>query len=154
MSRIPASLLQAAGGGGGRMQHDSGNAWPQLPELSRHEMTTAISELLDYFNGKEPSPALARAVETLGEKNVRVISIELFSWLKRQQRFRHEKALELKNNYAWCKNVPIMLEKWPALGQLFIVESGRCNFRGIVSTDERDRIRSLATEQYQPVLRT
>jgi len=117
-------------------------------------MTTAISELLDYFNGAKPSPTLAKVVEVFGQKNVRVVAIELFSWLKRQKRFGHEKPLELKQQYTWCEKLPLMLEEWPALSELFIVDSGRCNFRECMSIDQRDQIRTEATERYQPVLRT
>ncbi len=117
-------------------------------------MNTAIGELLDYFNGEEPSPALAKVVDALGQKNVRVISIELFSWLKRQQRFGHEKPLELKQQYTWCQELPLMLDQWQALSKLFVIDSGRCVFSESVPSAERDRIRSLVMERYQPVLRT
>jgi hypothetical protein len=117
-------------------------------------MNSAISELLDYFNSEEPNPALATVVETLGQKNVRVIATELFSWLKRQKRFEHEKPLELKQQYAWCQELPLMLEQWPALGELFMVSAGRCDFRESVSIDQRHQIRTEAAERYQPVLRT
>jgi hypothetical protein len=99
------------------------------------------------------SPALAGVIEALGRKNVRSISSELFSWLKRQQRFGHEKPLELKQQYTWCQELPLMLEQWPALSELFVVDSGRCDFVDGVSIEQRDQVRTAVSERYQPVLR-
>jgi hypothetical protein len=116
-------------------------------------MNTAISELLDYFNGKEPSLVLAKVVESLGLVEVRVVSEKLFSWLKRQQQYGNEKPLELKQQYTWCQTLPLMLEQWPEMNNLFAISSGKCVFRESVSSKERDYVRHLATEGYQPVIR-
>jgi hypothetical protein len=117
-------------------------------------MNTAITELLDFINRKEPSSDLAKILEMFGRANIWSIAVELFGWLKRQQRFGHEKLLELRQDHRWCQELPLVLEHWPAMNELFVIEGGQLNFREGVSVDERNQIRLTVTERYQPVLRT
>ncbi len=117
-------------------------------------MNTAISELLDLINREEPSSDLAKVLELFGRANIWSIAVELASWLKRQQRFGHEKPLELRQDHRWCQELPLMLENWPALNELLVIEGRQLSFRESVSADERNQIRRTAVERYQPVLRT
>lgn len=71
-----------------------------------------------------------------------------------QKEFGHEKPLELKPQYTWCQELPLMLEQWPALSELFIVNAGRCDFSERVAAEQRHQIRTEVTERYRPVLRT
>ncbi len=59
-------------------------------------MNTVIIELLNFDDDREISSALVEVFKVLERKNVRVISINIFDWLKRQKRFGHEKSLELR----------------------------------------------------------
>jgi hypothetical protein len=117
-------------------------------------MNTAITDLLDFISRKEPSSNLANVIEVLGRKNVWVIGVELLDWLKRQQRFNHEKPLELRQQKTWCQDLPLMLEHWPAMSELFVIEAKYLSFREGVSADQREQLRHIAVEQYQPVLKT
>jgi hypothetical protein len=117
-------------------------------------MNTAIAELLDYFDGGQPSVALENVLETLERVNVRLILMQLCDWLKRQQRFGNEKPLELRQDHVWCKDLAIMLEHWPAMNELFVIEARHLKFREGVSADQREQLRHIAVERYQPVLRT
>jgi hypothetical protein len=117
-------------------------------------MDTVIIELLDFEDDGEISSALVKVFEVLERKNVRVISMNIFDWLKRQKRFGHEKPMELKQQYTWCKEFPLMLEHWPAMNELFVIEGRQLNFRESVSADEREQIRQIVFERYQPVLMT
>jgi hypothetical protein len=117
-------------------------------------MDTVIIELLDFEDDGEISSALVKVFEVLERKNIRVISMNIFDWLKRQKRFGHEKPMELKQHYTWCKEFPLMLEHWPAMNELFVIEGRQLNFRESVSADEREQIRQIVFERYQPVLMT
>jgi hypothetical protein len=117
-------------------------------------MDTVIIELLDFEDDGEISSALVKVFEVLEHKNVRLISMNIFDWLKRQKRFGHEKPMELKQQYTWCKEFPLMLEHWPAMNELFVIEGRQLNFRESVSADEREQIRQIVFERYQPVLMT
>jgi hypothetical protein len=117
-------------------------------------MDTLIIELLDFEDDGEISSALVKVFEVLEHKNVRLISMNIFDWLKRQKRFGHEKPMELKQQYTWCKEFPLMLEHWPAMNELFVIEGRQLNFRESVSADEREQIRQIVFERYQPVLMT
>jgi hypothetical protein len=117
-------------------------------------MDTVIIELLDFEDDGEISSALVKVFEVLERKNVRVISMNIFDWLKRQKRFGHEKPMELKQQYTWCKEFPLMLEHWPAMNELFEIKARQLNFRDSVSVDKRNQIRHIVFERYQPVLMT
>jgi hypothetical protein len=116
-------------------------------------MNTLMIELLDFDGDRKISSELAKVLEAWGQDNVQLISIELFNWLKRQKRFGHQKPMELKQ-YTWCKEFPLMLEQWPAMNELFVIEGKQLNFRESVSADEREQIRQIVFERYQPVLMT
>jgi hypothetical protein len=117
-------------------------------------MNTPIAELFDYFDGEQPSAALEKVLEVLDQVNVRLISMQLFSWLKRQQRFGNEKPLELRQDHVWCQDLPLMLKHWPAMNELFVIEARYLKFREDVSANQREQLRHIAVERYQPVLRT
>jgi hypothetical protein len=117
-------------------------------------MNTLMIELLDFDSDRKISSELAKVLETWGQDNIQLISTELFNWLKRQKRFGHQKPMELKQQYTWCKELPIMLEHWPAMNELFVIEGRQLNFRERISADEREQIRQIVFERYQPVLMT
>jgi hypothetical protein len=117
-------------------------------------MNTVIIELLDFDDDREISSALVKVFKVLERKNVRVISINIFDWLKCQKRFGHEKPLELRQQYTWCQDLPLMLEHWPAMSELFEIKARQLHFRDSVSADEREQIRRIVFERYQPVLMT
>jgi 3-mercaptopyruvate sulfurtransferase SseA len=117
-------------------------------------MNPAITDLLDFINREEPSSSLIQVFEVLGHKNVRVISMNLFDWLKRQRRFGNEKPLELRQQYTWCQDLPLMLERWPEMNELLEIKARQLNFRDSMSADERNQIRQIVFERYQPVLMT
>jgi hypothetical protein len=117
-------------------------------------MIRAISELLDFDNNREASPDLNRVLEVLEGKRIRVISSNIFDWLKRQQRFGHEKPLDLslEKQSTWYKELPVMLDLWPAMNELFLLEEKKLDFRDTVTADERAQIRQLVFERDRPVL--
>jgi hypothetical protein len=117
-------------------------------------MNTLIIELLDFDSDRKISSELKKVLEAWGQDNIQLISIELFNWLKRQKRFGHERPMELKQQYTWCKEFPLMLEHWPAMNELFEIKAKQLNFREDVSADEREQIRRIVFERYQPVLMT
>jgi hypothetical protein len=117
-------------------------------------MNTLINELLDFDSDRKISSELGKIIEAWGQDNIQLISIELFNWLKRQRRFGHEKPMELKQQYTWCKEFPLMLEHWPAMNELFEIKARQLNFREDVSANEREEIRRIVFERYQPVLMT
>lgn len=117
-------------------------------------MTTRMDDLLTFLNSGEVSSASLRdAIQELGAKNVRVIAIELFTWLKRQRRFGHNKSLELKQQYAWCQHLPRLLQVSPELGELLEVQGCEVNFKDGVSAEERVRLRELVARDYRPALK-
>jgi hypothetical protein len=122
--------------------------------LRRYQMNTLIAELLDFESDRKVSSGLAEVLETWGQDNIQLVSIELFNWLKRQKRFGHEKPMELKQQYAWCKEFSLVIEHWPTMNELFVIEGRQLNFRGTVSANERDQMRQIVFERYQPVLMT
>ncbi|MBY0588798.1 hypothetical protein K2X85_16620 [bacterium] len=117
-------------------------------------MNNSINELLNFVNGVDNSLAVQRFIDSLGHANVYQVAIELFAWLKRHRRFRHEKPLELNFQHAWCKSLATLLNDWASLGELFEIRNDKCNFKDTVTSDERNRIRDLVEEQHRPVLRT
>jgi hypothetical protein len=100
-------------------------------------MNTLIIELLDFDSDRKISSELEKVLEAWGQDNIQLISIELFNWLKRQKRFGHEKPMELKQRYSWCKEFPLVLEHWPAMNELFEIEARYLRFREGVSADQR-----------------
>jgi hypothetical protein len=117
-------------------------------------MNTLIIELLDFESNGKIGSDLAEILEAWGKDNIQLVSIELFNWLKRQKRFEHEKPMELKQRYKWCQELPLMLKYWPAMNELFIIEGRQLDFREGVSANERNQIRQIVFERYQPVLMT
>lgn len=117
-------------------------------------MSNGISDLLLFFNSRNVPASLSNAVEELGATNVRSIAIELFSWLKRQQRFDHEKPLELKAQYTSSQELPRFFELFAPMNQLFTIQGGTLTFRDEIALDDRAKLRKTIASEYQPVLRT
>ena len=114
-------------------------------------MSHAIRELLDVFNGGEPSPALAHLIMTLGHEDVRILSMKLFGWLKSQKRFRHERPLEYRGEYHWCRDLVTAMQEWDDLGELFVMAAEGLVFTMALSAAERDTIRDLVDREYDPL---
>ncbi len=116
-------------------------------------MSSPIEVLLDCYNGNDSIPDLPTAVIELGKKNIRVISIELFSWIRRQHRFRNEKSLTLNMESTWCRELIRLLKLWPELDEILEAKSEKCNFRESVPRTDLDYIRKLVIEKYKPAIR-
>lgn len=117
-------------------------------------MTECIRDLLQFFNSRTVPVSLSNAVDELGMPNVRSIAIEIFSWLKRQRRFGHEKPLELKAQFTSSREMPRFLELFSPMNQLFMIQGDSLTFRKEVSLDDRTKLRELVASEYAPVLRT
>lgn len=117
-------------------------------------MCKPIEELLLFVNTGEVSSVIKTAVEELGAKNVRVILIELFSWLKRQHRFEHQKCLELNREFTWCQELPRFLKLVDSLESIFTINEKRCSFNESLEDADRTEIRNRVANEFHPVLRT
>ncbi len=116
-------------------------------------MRKPIEDLLLFMNTGEVSSVVKTAVDELGAKNVRVILIELFSWLKRQHRFKHQKCLEINPEFTWCQELPRFL-KLVDLGSIFTIDEMRFSFNESLVDADRTEIRVRVANSFHSVLRT
>jgi len=116
-------------------------------------MHNSIREALEFMRSGATTANVVDAIEKVGEKNVRVILTELFGWMKRQQRFNHEKPLELRNEFAWCQNLATFLESKLGMNELFEITGNQLVYQAEVDQETRVLMRGLVTQGYQPTLR-
>lgn len=116
-------------------------------------MHTSIKEALEFMRSGTATEIVADAIDRVGEKNVRVILAELFGWMKRQQRFNHEKPLELRSEFAWCQNLATFLESKLAMHELFEINGNQLDYQIDLDKDSRADMRELVTQGYRPTLR-
>jgi hypothetical protein len=116
--------------------------------------TKIISDLLDYVNTRQVPASLSKMRECLGQREFRVISITILSWLKSQNRLLKKRPLRLNMQYPWCVNLSSWLEQDERLAKVLTISDNTCDFSDEVSETERKAIRIMVDEGYQPKLMT
>ncbi|RKZ47026.1 MAG: hypothetical protein DRR16_17830 [Candidatus Parabeggiatoa sp. nov. 3] len=111
-----------------------------------------IRDLLEYVNTQRVPASLSEIKECLGQRELRVISIKILSWLKSQNRLLKKRPLRLNMQHPWCANLSDWLKQDEVLAKVLAISDNHCDFGDEVSETERKAIIIMVDKEYQPKL--
>jgi hypothetical protein len=116
-------------------------------------MQNAIDDLLTYIGCGNRSIAIATLIDTIGEKNTRVITMQILNWLASQYRFGHDRPMNLNQRFPWCQALPQFLVLLD-LGRILVIQDGLLSFSDSTPDDMRNAIRAHVAKEYRPVIKS
>lgn len=125
-------------------------------------MIDIVDLLLEYYK-EGRSNNLITDLQELSPKDIRVVVIEILSWLKleykreswmREGKKKKLKPLPLNDNSIWCKNLKEIVKKELVFKQYFVIENNRLDFSPDIAEDVRRKARKKAFDYYNPQKRS
>jgi hypothetical protein len=114
-------------------------------------MKEFIESLLNYLRTAKVSSELEDAVELVGTRQLRLISINIVDWLKLENKRDKSKPLKLNNSYAWVKDLQTLVNSSGMFKSFFVInENQELLISNSVNSSERKEIFRLADEGYNP----
>jgi len=116
-------------------------------------MLETIADLLDYVNRNSSSSLSDSLEKQIGKTTLRVILINIFSWLKRSKKFNNRKPLNLTMRCKWHKEVIKIINDNKEMQDFFEVENNSLRLSERLSSDMKEQIIEYAFDNYNPQLR-
>jgi len=116
-------------------------------------MLEMISDLLNYVKIDFNSPLSDSLEKQVGKTTLRVILINIFSWLKRNKKFNNRKPLKLTMRCKWHKEVINLINDNKEMQSLFEVENRSLHLSERLSSDMKKKIIDYVFDNYNPQLR-
>lgn len=125
-------------------------------------MIDIVDLLLEYYK-EGRSNNLITYLQELSPKDIRVVAIEILSWLKleykreswmREGKKTKLKPLPLNDNSIWCKSLKEIVKKELVFKQYFVIENKRLDFSPDIAEDVRRKARKKAFDYYNPQKRS
>ncbi len=113
-----------------------------------------IKDLLDYVNNDKSTVPASKICDRLDQSELRVIVFNILGWLKFQKRWHKDRPLELKSEFAWCRNLRALLDDNEPMRSLFEISENQLDFRSEIDEATRESIRSIVDAGYNPKIRT
>ena len=116
-----------------------------------------VENLLDFLETGNREQLLVD--DKIGSDTLRVISIEVLSWLKleykrsvwmKQGRKTCHKALEVYKDVEWCDALVGLIHEKNVFSQVFRVTEKGVEFGDTFTEEDKESIRKLAFENYNP----
>lgn len=119
-------------------------------------MRAVVEDVLRYLASPNPVPdTLIAAQRELGDRNLRVVCINLASWWRRKFLLQTQHPyMRLSRQYPWCQHLRTAAELTAELHELLRFEAFRCHFADSLTTEDIAEINAYAQEHYNPQLRT
>jgi hypothetical protein len=111
-----------------------------------------INDIINFINNGKISERLVNITEKIGNKELRVVSIKILSWLKAQNKTSNKILLSIKDEYDWCQNLKRCLIYDKNLASIFYIHNNKCDFLPTVNEELRDQIRKTVDNNYNPPL--
>lgn len=113
-------------------------------------MRTLFLDIADYFKNSITPPDFVNFEAEVGRDDLRVICIEILSWLRRQAIYKHTRGLELNTSIPWAHKLTGLVMNEPMFRDALVVEQNQLRFSPYVSEEERIRIREWGCQVYNP----
>lgn len=125
-------------------------------------MIDIVDLLLEYYE-KGTSNSLFCYLQGFSPKDIRVVVIEILSWLKlehkrelwiKEGKKTRLKPLILNYDYTWCKNLREIVDKEILFNRYFCIVNNRFDFSPNITDENRKKARKKAYDFYNPQKRS
>ncbi len=117
-------------------------------------MNNLIIQLADFVETGQIDEVLVSAHSALARRDLRVIAVNILTWLKVESKNKSQRPLQLNLEYTWCKNLVRLVQQDSDFSQIFVVENNELRFANNINPIERRNIQDYANEHYKPRLMT
>jgi hypothetical protein len=116
-------------------------------------MLPALEQLWVFFAKGEVGPAIRPAMAILGKERLRVVAIQLFSWIASQQRTGSKRPLALSDTAQWSQDIRDFLSAATEIGKTFVLaKENEIDFAQEMPEEARSEIRRFVGDNYRPRL--
>ena len=117
-------------------------------------MLETITDLLDYVEKNSSSFLSDNLEKQFGKTTLRVMLINIFSWLKRNKKFNNRKPLNLTMRCKWHKKVIKLINNNKEMQDIFEIENNLLRLNEELSSDMKEQIIEYVFDSYSPQLRS
>lgn len=123
-------------------------------------MLVLIDGLIKYLNTAITTSILIDAEKKVGEKFLRVISVNIIDWLRlehkrnlwiKEGKVSISKPLKLNYNYPWCQYLKKLIKEDVNFGMCFTIQEDEFYYNERIDNDTREKACTLAMENYRPI---
>lgn len=117
-------------------------------------MLDDIQSIVEYVQNNNTSLLSEKLEQQFGKTALRVMLINLVSWVKRKKTFGSKKPLTLSIEINWQRNLLTLIENNYELQKIFNVREHQLDFNEEMGERAMQDIVDYVAENYNPPLRT